>query len=494
MIFKWINIQKNVVLLMIVPLLYAIGSYHYLIFHTMVEVFAIVVVALVYVIAVRSSKYSQDNLMLFLGNAYFFVALFLFLHLSLIYVSPVYGQDVSTQILIGKRFLEAAIVAIAPFFVRRKFVRRHILILYLFITVILAALIIFYHVFPKCYVAGSGFASFGITADYLILAILLMAALHFYSRKDQINAQLFWSMSFAITFFLLSEICFSLVGNEGFLCIKYEEPLFIIGQIFQAVQYYLVFIGVVLRGLEAPFRDATARRRAEEEIEIYKGRLRSLAAELTVVEEKERRRIAIDIHDSIGQFLAVSKIRMGSLRERLTSLGLAVNELDEIRRLINYSIKYTRALTFELSPPMLYERGFEEALEWLGQSIYERSGIEIYVDNDGLPKPLSDDIKVILFKSVRELITNILKHSGARKAKVTVLKSGQRIRVTVEDDGLGFDVSNMDTNYTESGGFGLFSISERLKCFDGSIGVQSKPGQGTKVVLEAPLKMDNLPD
>ncbi len=120
-------------------------------------------------------------------------------------------------------------------------------------------------------------------------------------------------------------------------------------------------------------RDITERKASEEKIRVYEEQLRSLASELTLLEERERRRIANDLHDHIGQNLALSKIKLGELRASVSSS--LVKPLHEIHGLIEQTIQYTRSLTFELSPPILYELGFEAAVEWLAEQIQEKHGI-----------------------------------------------------------------------------------------------------------------------
>jgi signal transduction histidine kinase len=139
---------------------------------------------------------------------------------------------------------------------------------------------------------------------------------------------------------------------------------------------------------------------AEEKLLAYQKQLQSLASQLSLVEERERHRIATDLHDHIGQTLALSKIKLGALRESVSS-DLAVS-VDEIRKLIEQTIQYTRSLTSELSPPILYELGFETAVDWLGEQILSRQDIHFHFNDDGQPKPMEDEARVLLFQAVRE--------------------------------------------------------------------------------------------
>jgi signal transduction histidine kinase len=160
--------------------------------------------------------------------------------------------------------------------------------------------------------------------------------------------------------------------------------------------------------------------------------------------------------------------------------------VDDIRGLIEEAIEYTRSLTFELSPPVLYELGLVPGLSALAKQFQARHNIEVAIRDDGQPKLLDPERRMVLYKAVRELLMNIVKHANARKAVITLRCDADRIRITVKDDGKGFNTSSMKP-YSTTGGFGLFSTRERLHGIGGSLEINSKPGRGTKVTIEAPL-------
>jgi PAS domain S-box-containing protein len=229
------------------------------------------------------------------------------------------------------------------------------------------------------------------------------------------------------------------------------------------------------------------RKRAEEKVRTYQEQLRALAAELSLAEERERRRIGMELHDDIGQNLAFANIKLGGLRE-LASDNDITEEIDQIREIIKQVIQHTRSLTFTLRPPLLYELGLLPALEWLVEQIQEQSGIHCDFFDDGQPKPMADDIRIILFKVVSELLINIVKHSQSRNATISLLRDGDNIQVSVEDDGVGFDTSKLDSNLGGVGGFGLFNIRERLDSIGGCLEIKSELDKGTRVTFWAPLK------
>jgi PAS domain S-box-containing protein len=235
----------------------------------------------------------------------------------------------------------------------------------------------------------------------------------------------------------------------------------------------------------AMIADITHRKKAEEDIRTYQEQLQSLASELSLTEERERRRLATDLHDHIGQALAVSKIKLGMLQKSVTSQDQA-KSLSEVRELIEQMIHATRSLTFELSLPVLYELGFEAAVEWFAKHVRSQHGIMVEVQKDMTPIPMDDEIKVLLFRSVRELMINIVKHAQARNARVTIRREDDSINIAVEDDGVGIKDLLPDTRLKSNSGFGLFSIRERLHYLGGQVQVESEYGRGTRITLMVP--------
>jgi signal transduction histidine kinase len=140
----------------------------------------------------------------------------------------------------------------------------------------------------------------------------------------------------------------------------------------------------------------------------------------------------------------------------------------------------------EMSPPVLNELGLIPAIEWLTEQIEAQHGINIEVNADNGFTPLQHDIQVLLFQATRELLMNVVKHARARKALVKVSGGNRKIRIEVMDDGRGFDKRQAFRTDVSSGGFGLFSIRERIRHFGGHLIIQSEEGNGTRVVLTAP--------
>jgi signal transduction histidine kinase len=234
-------------------------------------------------------------------------------------------------------------------------------------------------------------------------------------------------------------------------------------------------------------RNTVLRKKAEKKIFEYQNKLKSLTSQLTLTEERERRRFADYLHDQVGQKLFVSKLKLEALNKSLSSAD-NTKALGEIYEIIHQMIKDTRSLTSEISPPILYQFGLEAALEWLTEQTTEQYGIIIDFEDDEQEKELNDDMKIFLFQAVRELITNIAKHARAENAKVSIQRDNSHIRICVEDDGVGLTSSYRDVSKAAKEGFGLFSIGERMDHLGGQFEIKSQPDCGTQATLVAPLK------
>jgi PAS domain S-box-containing protein len=233
-------------------------------------------------------------------------------------------------------------------------------------------------------------------------------------------------------------------------------------------------------------KEIADRKRVETRLLEYQKRLQALASELVMAEDRERQRIAAGLHDNVTQNLVGSRIKLSLLRKLdTTSSQRAI--IDEVLEVILSTEEDTRLLTFELCPPMLHELGIVAAIDWLVEEFQEHNDTDCEFSDDGLPKPLKDEVRGLLFATVRELLRNVSRHSNARHVGVAVIRQGHEVRVTVEDDGVGFDASGTVRLDAKSGGFGLFGVGERLRYLGGRLRVDSEPGEGTRITAIVPI-------
>jgi PAS domain S-box-containing protein len=234
-------------------------------------------------------------------------------------------------------------------------------------------------------------------------------------------------------------------------------------------------------------QDITVRKQQEREIQTDRQQLSSLTEELLLIEERQRRQIATALHDSVGQSLAFAKRELALLK------GKAPDEmrrsLDRVVEQVSDAIKQTRDLMLELSPSTLYAFGLQAAIEELAEQFSECEGFVCRVQASEEPKPVVEQVRCMLYRAVRELLVNVAKHAGARTVSIHVGRDERNIRITVRDDGKGFDPSVLANGRGREGGFGIFSVRERLTHMGGQFTLDSAHGRGTTVTLIAPLDL-----
>jgi PAS domain S-box-containing protein len=233
--------------------------------------------------------------------------------------------------------------------------------------------------------------------------------------------------------------------------------------------------------------DITALKQKEEEIAAARDKLKALAMEVTTIEESARRTFSNYLHDRIGQTLFVLKIRL-EIIAKAEADRQGPEAWKEIFRLMEKAIGDTRALSYEMSPSILNELGFEAALEWLVDQTNSEHDLTVSFKKDGMVDLLDDTICTVLYRAVRELLTNVIKHAHAKHVSILMRQDDHQVVMDIKDDGAGFDTGSLKSLPDQNKGFGLFSIKERLQWHNGDMIITSTPGRGTQVTLRAPVR------
>jgi signal transduction histidine kinase len=216
--------------------------------------------------------------------------------------------------------------------------------------------------------------------------------------------------------------------------------------------------------------------------------LRSLASQLVLTEQRERKRLAAELHDYLAQMLVLGRLRIGQAQSSLAGidpwLGTFIDDIDDI---FSKSLTYTRTLMAELNPPLLDELGLPAALQWLGGHMI-KYGLHVEVKLSQFNVALPSEQCVLLYQSVRELLLNVVKHAKTQQASLSLsVEGGDNLRIVVQDAGSGFENAVQEPK-SQGEHFGLFSTHERMQAMGGWLQVDSAPGRGTMVTLGLPLK------
>jgi len=235
------------------------------------------------------------------------------------------------------------------------------------------------------------------------------------------------------------------------------------------------------RGICILATDMTERVRAEEKI-------RALASQITVAEQEERQRISQILHDDLQQSLFAIKAQLTFLlsNSEQNQISPALrDELKHVQRWLSDAIGITRSLSIDLSPIVLQGEGLAEAILWLSSQMKAQHGLEVQVETQKSLYKLDNQMRLLLFQTVRELLFNIVKHAGTSEAAVTLEQVDGKVRIAVNDAGKGFDVEAVMNDPKSA--HGLLIIQDRLSLMRCNMEIVSEPGNGTRVVIEAPL-------
>jgi len=230
--------------------------------------------------------------------------------------------------------------------------------------------------------------------------------------------------------------------------------------------------------------------RIKEELErrvlVRTNHLRALTLELTLAEQRERKRLAGVLHDNLQQLLVGVKWGVQDAQRKARDKDFR-QSLKQTAALLDEAVLASKSLAVELSPPILHESGLVAAFKWLARWMKEKHDLTVQVVADLEIQPDTEGVCQLLFQSVRELLFNVVKHSQTKAADIAISAvPGQQVEIRVSDRGVGFKAAESQSRSAETG-YGLFSIRERLSLLGGRMTIESSPGTGTVVTLLAPL-------
>jgi len=239
--------------------------------------------------------------------------------------------------------------------------------------------------------------------------------------------------------------------------------------------------------IQIVFRDITEQKQAEQELRERQHQLRSLSAEVELSQERERRAIAADLHDSVEQVLAASAREIPSLQKSIPPE--AAGSLRQVEHQISQAIEQTQTLAFNLSPGTLYDRGLEAAVEELVKDFAKKREIRCRFANSKEPKPLSDPARVLLYRSVREILVNVAEQSKTEAVRISLARAKGDIRIAIRHDGKDFGPPAFTDRSAQMKSLGILGIHERLAHIGGCCKVRCREGKGITVTISAPLSL-----
>jgi signal transduction histidine kinase len=229
-------------------------------------------------------------------------------------------------------------------------------------------------------------------------------------------------------------------------------------------------------------------KRVEKEIEIlqYQKSLQSLTIDLTLVEEKQRKQIAENIHDNLSQSLVISKMKLNDLQKQIPT----IENKERLKVVINHiseALENSRKITYDLSPPVLYELGLIEAIYWLAEKIETENQLKIEFNTDLNHIDLPEYRLILTYRVIQEVLNNVIKHARATLININFNKVADGFQIIIKDNGIGFSKSKLKVRKDLNSGFGLFAVKERIENLQGSLTIKTKLNLGTEIKLFIPL-------
>jgi len=478
-------------------------SFHsYLLFHNLAEVFSILVSFSIFLFAWNTLNFIKTRYLFVLGTAYLFIGGFDLLHMMAykgMDIFSVEGSNFATQTWIIARYMEAFSLMALPFILRRRFHHLLVLAFYSAISIFLLLIVFVYPVFPDCYIEGSGLTPFKRISEYVICAILAAACIMLYRRRQELHQTIYRLLTASIGFTIAGEISFSLYTDV-------YGSANLIGHLFKIVSYYLVYRAVLAHGLLKPYQSMfreLEEKRAELEnysyqleirvaertmaLESRNKELKELSHKLMSAEDNERRRIARDLHDTIGQSLSAIKFHV---ENTVSDIGDRLQPEDRLRMnnlvpMIKLVVADVRRIIRNLRPSIIDNLGIVAAVDWQCQkfaSVYAGIRIEKYLDI--LDHQIPETLKGHILRLLQEALNNIGKHSGARTVTISLNYKYNRLRLQIVDDGCGFDLEDSRWQEQNHAGFGLFGMKERAELSGAEFAIDSRPREGTRIHVD----------
>ncbi len=521
------------------------SRYDYLLFHSLAELFAIVISVAIFFIAWNTRRYMDNRYLLFIGISFLFISILQSLHLLtfkgmgiIIWDQP---TDLPTQLWISARYMVSLSFLLAFTVVKPNLKTGIVFTLYAATTIILLTSIFYWKNFPTCYIEGSGLSAFKTVSEYVVSAIFAISIFLLFRRRSEFDPKIF-------SYLVATLICMIFTGLAFSNYVNVYGLANLIGHLLMLLSFYLLYKAVIETGLTQPFSllfrnlkksessleqrasqlseinnhllfEKNEREQAEKELEGYRkhleelvdrrtrelvesnrqleieinekarieDELRSLSTRTIESLEEERQSISRELHDETGQSLTVLNLMLTNLKRAIAQgKKLDAVQIDESLEMVQEVMGQIRALSTNLHPSMLDNIGLIPTLVWYINEFSKRTGIRINFNHSGSEINLKPKVKLTAYRIIQESLTNITRYAGVDEAFVHLRFNEAVLQIFVEDEGRGFDLNSVSTTSS-----GIRGMRERASSVGGSLKIASLPGEGTRLEVNLPIIPDS---
>ena len=464
-----ISFWRAVLALLLIALIAFVTRTNYALLNVAAEGLALVAAVLAGVLALTTFRLSRDNVLLFVGTAYLFVAVTDFFHMITLRGMGVLtgvGPDAPLQFWLVGRYLEAGALLAAPLALRHRVPWVVELLVVGVVTTALSSLILGWRAFPQSLLADGRFTTFYNASEQLLAVLFSAAALNFYIQFRRAGAPVSYGLTAAAGLAASADLIAAVYGRASTGAAVYRHLL-------EGASHMAVFFGILSRGLEVPVALVASELAAEATARA------ALEGHLMEVQEAERRRISQELHDDVGQALTRLVAGLSSMAESGCSQDA---RLIRMKQLSVETLGSVRRLARELRPAALDDMGLAAALSHYLDDYGTTYGIPCDLRVLGAAdRRLRESVELALYRVAQEALTNAAKHSRASCVRVVLDLAGSSAGLVVQDDGRGFDPA------LDHGGLGLTGMRERVTLVGGTLAVRSSPGLGTVIIVTVPV-------
>ncbi len=497
--------------------LYAISSYNYLLFHTLVEVFGIIIAGTIFTLGWNSRRLADRAYLLFIGVAFLYVAIFQTLHMvaykGMDIFTPYPSANLATQLWLIERYILSLSFLVLPVFLTRKVRGEALMVLYGLISAVLLLAVFVWKIFPAAYIEGVGLTPFKLTSEHIIILIFALALIFLYRNRKAFDPAVLHLFTAAIILNIASEFAFT-----QYVSVYDAANLF--GHYLLVFAYYYTYKAIIETGIVRPYnlmfldlvkqREALQVTKDELELRVHDRTRELLQANQDLTEEIERRRrmqaeldevksrlidsteaervqLARELHDGPMQELYGLSYQLELLRDSMPQKERE-KLLDTTKITLDDVISSLRATAGELRPPALTAFGLEKAIRSHCHVFSQaQPTLEIRLDLDKDGQKLPERTRLALYRIYEVALTNVVRHAHAAHVDVRLRLNTNTVDLEVQDDGRGFDMPHRWVELARGGHMGLVGAKERAELAGGTFEVLTNPGQGTSLRVSLPL-------